>query len=152
MLRNKCPSGVSLRGDFSRTFLGIALRKNIKILYNINRRYEQAGHASGGPFFSALPEKKGEKRGAGYVWCVLRVRLRWFLIFSCYEHTNSPYGRYTARRLLRYNRFVSSCDLISAVKTPCVRNLQGSTDSPEFCRGRCPHRPAGKLRICHRFP
>ena len=66
MLRNKCPSGVSLRGDFSRTFLGIALRKNIKILYNINnRRYEQAGHASGGPFFSALPEKKGEKRGAG---------------------------------------------------------------------------------------
>ena len=21
-------------------------------------------------------------------------------------------------------------------------DLQGSTDSPEFCRGRCPHRPA----------
>jgi hypothetical protein len=77
MLRNKCPSGVSLRGDFSRTFLGIALQKNIKILYNINnRRYEQAGHASGGPFFSALPEKKGEKRGADYVRCILQVQFR----------------------------------------------------------------------------
>ena len=30
--------------------------------------YPEAGHASGGPFFSALPEKKGEKRGAGYGW------------------------------------------------------------------------------------
>ena len=24
---------------------------------------------------------------------------------------------------------------------PCIRNLQGSTNSPEFRRGRCPHRP-----------
>ena len=63
-----------------------------------------------------------------------------------------PYGRYGTRRLLRYTRFVNSCDSISAVKTPFVQNLQGSTDSPEFCRGRCPHRPAGQLRICRRFP
>ena len=26
--------------------------------------YWMGGYASGGPFFSALPEKKGEKRGA----------------------------------------------------------------------------------------
>ena len=26
----------------------------------------RAGHVSDGPFFSALPEKKGEKRGAWY--------------------------------------------------------------------------------------
>ena len=26
--------------------------------------YLAAGHASGGPFFSTLPEKNGEKRGA----------------------------------------------------------------------------------------
>ena len=32
--------------------------------------------ASGGPIFSALPEKMGEKRGAGRVWCVLRVQFR----------------------------------------------------------------------------
>ena len=33
--------------------------------------------ASGGPFFSALPEKKrGEKGRWGTVWCVLRVRFR----------------------------------------------------------------------------
>ena len=32
--------------------------------------------ASGGPVFSALPEKTGEKRGAGYVWCILRVQFR----------------------------------------------------------------------------
>ena len=53
------------------------------------------------------------------------------LIYSRCEHTNSPYGRLGTRRLLRYNRFVNSCDLISAAKTPCVQNLQGSTDSPE---------------------
>ena len=93
---------------------------------------------SGGPFFSVLPEKNGEKRGAGYVWCILRVQFRRVLIFGCYEHTYSPYGRYGTRRLLRYNRFVSSCDLISAVKTPCIQNLQGSANLPESCRGRCP--------------
>ena len=94
MLRNKCPSGVSLRGDFSRTFLGIALRKNIKILYNINnRRYEQAGHASGGPFFSALPEKKGEKRGAELRLVRAAVTIQACTYFySRYEHTYSPYG------------------------------------------------------------
>lgn len=65
--------------------------------------------ASGGPVFSALPEKTGEKRGAGYVWCILRVQFRRVLIFGCYEHTYSPYGRYGTRRLLRYNKFVNSC-------------------------------------------
>ena len=27
---------------------------------------------------------------------------------------------------------------MAAVKTHCVQNLQSSTNSPEFCRGRCP--------------
>ena len=83
----------------------------------------------------------GEKRVLGYVWCILRVQFRQALIFGCYEHTQSPYGRYGTRRLLRYNKFVDSCVRISAAKTLCVRNLRGSTDSPESCRGRCPHRP-----------
>ena len=30
--------------------------------------------------------------------------------------------------------------------------MQGSMDLLESCRGRCPHRPAGQLRICRRFP
>ena len=93
----------------------------------------QAGQASGGPVFSALPEKIGEKRGA---WLRLGACCGYDsggnLNCSLCEHTKSPYARYGTRRLLRYNRFVSSCDLISAVKTPCVRNLQGSTDSPKI--------------------
>ena len=36
---------------------------------------EAVRRASGGPIFSALPEKKGEKRGAGYGWRVLRVQV-----------------------------------------------------------------------------
>ena len=30
--------------------------------------------------------------------------------------------------------------------------MQGSMDLLESCRGRCPHRPTGQLRICRRFP
>ena len=108
--------------------------------------------ASGGPIFSLAREKIGKKRVLGRVWCILRCDSGRNLIYRYYEHTYSPYGRYGTRRLLRYTRFVNSCDSISAVKTPFVQNLQGSTDSPEFCRGRCPHRPAGQLRICRRFP
>ena len=67
--------------------------------------------ASGGPVFSALPEKTGEKRGAGYVWCILRVQFRRVLIFGCYEHTYSPYGRYGTRRLLRYGQICESLPL-----------------------------------------
>ena len=37
-----------------------------------SRMLSPACHASGGPFFSALPEKNGEKRGAGCVWCMPR--------------------------------------------------------------------------------
>ena len=54
--------------------------------------------------------------------------------FSCCEHTDSPYRRYGTRRLLRCNKLVSSYDLISAVKTLCVQNLQSGTDLPEFQR------------------
>ena len=54
------------------------------------------------------------------------------LNFSPCEHTKSPYVRCGTRRLLWYNRFVGSCVLISAVKTLCIRNLQGSTDSPKI--------------------
>ena len=74
------------------------------------------------------------------------------LIYRYYEHTYSPYGRFGTRRLLWCTKFVNSCDSISAVKTPCIRNLRGSTNLPESCRGRCLHRPAGKLRIRRRFP
>ena len=73
------------------------------------------------------------------------------LFYSRYEHMDSPYGRFGTRRLLWCTKFVNSCDSISAVKTPFVQNLQGSTDSPEFCRGRCPHRPNERLRIRRGF-
>ena len=32
-----------------------------------------------------------------------------YLFFSRYNHTYSPYGRYSTRRLLRYTKFVGSC-------------------------------------------
>ena len=102
--------------------------------------------ASGGPIFSLAREKIGKKRVLGRVWCILRCDSGRNLIYRYYEHTYSPYGRYGTRRLLRYTRFVNSCDSISAVKTPFVQNLQGSTDSPEFCRGRCGHRPLQPVR------
>ena len=42
----------------------------------------------GGPIFSVLPEKIGEKRDTGgTVWCVLRVRFREALFFGLCEHT-----------------------------------------------------------------
>ena len=60
--------------------------------------------ASGGPIFSASPEKMGRKAlGYGLVRTAGR-----FLIYSCYECTNSPYGRYGTRRLLRYPKLASS--------------------------------------------
>ncbi len=67
------------------------------------------GYASGGPTFSALPEKMERKGALGYGWCVLRVRFRQVLIFSRCEHANSPYVRYGTRRLLRYTKIDSSC-------------------------------------------
>ena len=54
------------------------------------------------------------------------------LIYRYYEHTYSPYGRFGTRRLLWCTKFVNSCDSISAVKTPFVQNLQGSTVSPKI--------------------
>ena len=102
--------------------------------------------ASGGPIFSLAREKIGKKRVLGRVWCILRCDSGRNLIYRYYEHTYSPYGRFGTRRLLWCTKFVNSCDSISAVKTPFVQNLQGSTDSPEFCRGRCGHRPLQPVR------
>ena len=85
------------------------------------------------PSFPPCRKRWGRKGALVTVWCVLRGQSRQVLIFSCYEHTNSPYGRYSTRRLLRDTKFMSSCDLISAVKTHCVQNLQSSTNSPMAC-------------------
>ena len=55
---------------------------------------EAVRRASGGPIFSALPEKMGEKRGAGLrfgAFCGYSSGK--YLIFGCYEHTKSPYGQ-----------------------------------------------------------
>ena len=49
---------------------------------------------SGSPIFSVLPEKMGEKRGAGLrfgAFCGYSSGK--YLIFGCYEHTKSPYGQ-----------------------------------------------------------
>ena len=74
--------------------------------------------ASGGPIFSVLPEKMGEKRGAGVRFgACCGCGSGKHLFYSRYEHTDSPYGRYGTRRLLWYTDFSSSCDSISAVKS-----------------------------------
>ena len=65
---------------------------------------EAVRRASGGPIFSALPEKMGEKRGAGLRFgACCGCGSGKHLFYSRYEHTDSPYGRYGTRRLLRYN-------------------------------------------------
>ena len=64
---------------------------------------------SDGPFFSVLPEKKGRKGALGDARCILRCDSGRNLIYRYYEHTDSPYGRFGTRRLLRYTKFDSSC-------------------------------------------
>ena len=48
---------------------------------------EAVRRASGGPIFSVLPEKMGEKGRWVTIWCVLRVRFREALFFGLCEHT-----------------------------------------------------------------
>ena len=65
---------------------------------------EAVRRASGGPCFSVLPEKIGEKRGAGLRFGACCGCGSGKHLFYCrYEHMDSPYGRYGTRRLLRYN-------------------------------------------------
>ena len=49
--------------------------------------YLAAGHASGGPFFSTLPEKNGEKRGAWLRLVRSASEFRWDPIFQASFHT-----------------------------------------------------------------
>jgi len=75
------------------------------------------GRASGGPVFSALPEKTGEKRGAGLRFgacCGYNSSKSRF--FSRFEHTYAPCGRYGARRLLWYNQIREQLRLNSCGK------------------------------------
>ena len=87
------------------------------------------------PSFPPCRKRRGRKGALVTIWCVLRGKSRQVLIFSRYEHTNSPYGRYGTRRLLRYTRSVSNCVLISAVNQLCVQNPQSSTNSPKALVG-----------------
>ena len=65
---------------------------------------EAVRRASGGPIFSVLPEKIGEKRDTGVRFgACCGCSSGKHLFYSRYEHTDSPYGRYGTRRLLRYN-------------------------------------------------
>ena len=58
----------------------------------------------GGPIFSVLPEKIGEKRDTGVRFGACCGCDSGKHLFYCrYEHMDSPYGRYGTRRLLRYN-------------------------------------------------
>ena len=75
------------------------------------------GRASGGPAFSALPEKTGEKRGAGLrlgACCGHNSSKSRF--FSRFEHTYAPCGRYGTRRLLWYNQIREQLRLNSCGK------------------------------------
>ena len=97
--------------------------------------------ASGGPVFSALPEKTGEKRGAGYVWCILRVQFRRVLIFGCYEHTYSPYGRYGTRRLLRYTEFARQYRFAAVPSKPPLAASRAVRGGFWLIAGLVPARP-----------
>ena len=64
----------------------------------------------GGPIFSVLPEKIGEKRDTGVRFGACCGCSSGKYLFYCrYEHMDSPYGRYGTRRLLRYNGFANNC-------------------------------------------
>ena len=78
--------------------------------FSYTRVYLKTHDVTGSPFFSALPEKKGEKRGAGVRFSACcGCSSGKHLFDSRYEHTDSPYGRYGTRRLLRYNGFANNC-------------------------------------------
>ena len=67
--------------------------------------------ASGGPFFSVLPEKKGGEKGRLVtVWCFLRLSLGEHLYFKRRSTRDSPHGRPTTRRLIRW---VSNLELVA---------------------------------------
>ena len=91
--------------------------------------------------FPSCRKRMGRKGALGDAGCILRCDSGRNLIYRYYEHTYSPYGRFGTRLLLWCTKFVNSCDSISAVKTPCIRNLRGSTNLPESCRGRCRSQP-----------
>ena len=65
--------------------------------------------ASGGPIFSVLPEKIGEKRALGRVWCFLPLNSGGNLSFKRRSTRWSPHVCLATRRLIRYNRFVGGC-------------------------------------------
>ena len=85
-------------------------------------------HSSGGPIFSAFPEKMGEKGGAGCVWRILRFDLGKDQFESLRIRIRSQYGRYGTRRPL-----MCASDLFArafewgAVNRKCYQNQQNGT-------------------------
>ena len=90
------------------------------------RRFATAD-ASGGPFFSVLPEKKGEKRELGRVWCVLPLNSGWNQYFRRRSTRDSPYGRLTTRRLIRGYQICNYCLRTVATNRRCSLRLPGCT-------------------------
>ena len=71
--------------------------------------FAQQGRASGGPFFSVLPEKNGEKRGAGErnsAYAPEKLFVSLYVLSFCFRRLNAlraavesgfPSARYTVR-------------------------------------------------------
>ena len=82
--------------------------------------------ASGGPIFSVLPEKIGEKRGAGLRLVPAAGMIQASLdFFSRYEHTYSPYGRYGTRRLSWYDQVCEQLPLNGCGKSALHSKFAG---------------------------
>ena len=62
------------------------------------------------PLLFRLAGKEGGEKGRwGTVGACCGCGSGKHLFYSRYEHTDSPYGRYGTRRLLRYNGFANNC-------------------------------------------
>ena len=113
------------------------------------------------PSFPPCRKRRGRKGALVTVGACCGCKSGRHQTCSCCEHTQSPYGRFGTRRLLRDVGVVNSCVGIAAVNQLCVRNLQDSTDSPQIpkaggdmlqgseCSGiygiRIPSGPSGQL-------
>ena len=87
--------------------------------------------ASGGPIFSVLPEKMGEKRGAGMRLVLSASGFRRGPGFQASFHSEVTLRVSAARRLIRGAKFAASCHRTFAVNRRCRPDLLVCT----FLRG-----------------
>ena len=88
---------------------------------------------SDGLIFSVLPEKIGEKRALGRVWCILPLNSGKHLCFRCRSTRWSPYEFLTTRRLIRW---VSNLELVALETVAVNRRCGGEPDGSYLLAGQ----------------